>query len=452
LLAQGVIPSAQALVERDTRNNTSAWYKLATYETGVPVIQSLLAQGIIPTAQALAERDTNDNAYAWYWLASRDKGILVFQSLLAQGIIPTAQALAERDTRNNTNAWFMLAARGDTEFSVFQSLLAQGIIPTAQALSEPDIRSNRNAWYMLTTYEAGFPVFQSLLSQGIIPTAQALAERDTTYNINAWHRLAIYETGFPVFQSLLAQGIIPNAQTLAERDTTNKTNAWHRLAAYETGFPVLQSLLDSDILPAAHDCEYLKKSFKVTDNIIRRMNRVNELNTKYNICLQSKVAALLTREDKENFYGFIYLFYLMTAKNNPKLYFPLEIWSLIGRYLLPPTITEINFSELSQDDNRLTYIKYHLIHSLDNYLDRPFALFNSYKKRAASLKNEVLDSPDPRNTLFKQYFMSRNPKIRYVKRPLEEHQNSFGQKVSEQRFAKILSDGCFLNNLRFLRR
>jgi len=62
LIAEGIFPTSSEM--NQCISNTNAWHWLASSDTRIPVFQSLLAQGVIPSAQALAERDTRNNTNA----------------------------------------------------------------------------------------------------------------------------------------------------------------------------------------------------------------------------------------------------------------------------------------------------------------------------------------------------------------------------------------------------
>jgi len=458
LVEEGIYPTIAEMNEIDQSDNVNAWYWLASRNAGIPVFHALLDRGILPTTEALSEYRTTNNTNAWYWLAGSDARTPVFQALLDRGILPTTETLAECRTTDNTNAWYWLAG-SDARTPVFQALLDRGILPTAVALAQCCMTDNTNAWYWLAGSNARIPMFQALLDRGILPTAEALAECCTSDNTNAWYWLAGSDARIPMFQALMDKGILPATEALAKCRTTDNKSAWYWMARNKTCIPGFQILLDKNIFPSldsANEIEFnelmaaLSNQSVFGNKIRNRLEKMRHIKIQYNIHPQSEIMMLFSQADVSNFHGFLYLIYLMTARDNPVIQLPLDIWFLIGEYVLPLFITGGEFQKLMKYENRSSFIKYHVMNSIDHYLNSGLSFFNGHNERARSLKQAVKENKYPGDILIRQYHMSHYPGLQLYDKIETRYQKEYVKKVEDElgegEFDMILRDGYFLSS------
>jgi uncharacterized protein YutE (UPF0331/DUF86 family) len=484
----GIFPTSSELNELHLLNKKNAWYYLASTVEGRKIFTMLMKLGIFPAITSLSAFNSTDNTNAWHWLASFTNGCVIFKELLKLNIIPNTVSLSGCSYLNNANVWNCLA-RKEQSCKIIKELLKLNIIPDAKSLSSCHTFDNTNTWYWLTITESGREILKELIKLGIIPDAKSLSVCRTTNNTNAWHWLTKSESGREIFKELLDHGVIPSTESLLICNTEDNTNAWGWLANSESGREIFNELLLLGIIPSTeslsachilhnyHAWLYLASDKKLGREIFKsllmmgiypsltclsilpaennydtwhylqnysdstsaficeKLNNVKNTMQQYNL-KETHITQLISRDDKLDFYGFLYLFYLKTDS------LPLEAWNYIAMHLSPIAI-HLNkniIEQLLSDENRLTFTKYHVSNELYNYS----SYLSSHRKRAASLYKAVMASENPSTILVNQCLMSRRTTTAY-ENPISKYQTPFDKKIADESFYNILQEGYFFS-------
>ena len=334
------------------------------------LFKELLSQGMYPTAQELNEHSSSKGANAWFWLASnsnKQQSIEVLRLLLKSKIVPSAKALEERHPNDNTSAWWWLAS-DDDRCSIFQALLNKEIVPSAAALNEHRLSDKTCAWWWLAGSDFRSAVFQNLLTRGTLPAAASLNECSVPDN-----RLSVEEY-VPIIGALIDKKIVPSRESLNEQHTRNHKSAWFS-DMFSLNIPLFRELADRHILPDIYRVDTNDYRLQRDSNlkILNRLTALKSFNTTYDIDPGSNIAILLSREDRQNYYGFLYLLYRVTTNKSPGPHLPYEMWFAIAQYIIP-ALTPDFFKQLLELKNRTGFIKYHTINALEEYAG------NSYRK------------------------------------------------------------------------
>lgn len=434
LLDRGVLPSAESLNERSFIENTSTWWWLAICDLRIPLFQTLLDKRIFPSSQSLSECHPDENLSTWFGLVMNDYRMTVFKCLLDNGILPSSSTLNIQRKADNTPAWFWLA-KSKSGIAIFQRLINKNILPSNSALNAIDSEEAICSWFWLASSDEQALVFQDLLGLGIIPAANALDSRLKQGNTSTWWNLVQSDTRFLIFQILLNKEILPSSKALNSFSKSDYTSVWFWLAKpdYVALFGYLrkkdlipsdkalnqpeknrnlsawyysnsgalnlrlfQELVDHHILPPFQNkpINLYDERLKLKDNhtIAKRLTALNDLKSAYDIDPNSEIAVFLSREDKSNIYGFLFLFYMVAYKKDKSPEFPEEIWFEIAQYILP-FLTRPLLTGLRSERNRTAFVKYHVMNALDTYIDKQHMLWrffpNQSLDRAKRLKETI---------------------------------------------------------------
>jgi hypothetical protein len=399
-------------------------------------------------------------------LAGSTSGIAIFKTILEKNILLTQSDLISSDNNGNT-IWHLLA-KNTVGIAIIWILLGIEILPTSEVLAKRDKQFNRNTWNALLETTDGIATIRILLCMDILPTSEDLDVCDNTLNMNTWRGLAENDEGLIIIAMLLERDILPTTNSLTTRENNDNLHTWDVLARSNDGIRLIQALLDLDILPhweGLYDIvnskyvdpfiQSIKNSnYNNKDLVIKRIMTLGKSANECNINPKGSIAISFSREDKLNFYGFLYLFYLMTARDKPEINLTKDIWFLLGRDLLPPVMTYNNFLELTSEENRSAFVKYHVGHALEVYV-RPFIglrLFDidfsynyrKYPEKAESLKKAVSTKQDPGKLLRWQFMMLCDPSREYLN-PKAPHEQKYNEKATDPYLEKIVRDGCFLS-------
>jgi len=447
LLDKGIYPNANALSVCHSTYNVNAWYGLSCSDDRAVIFKALLDKGICPDANALSVCHSTYNVNAWYELSTSDNRSKIFKALLDKGIWPDANTLSVFHSTYNSSTWYGLSF-SERRGVVFKALLDKDIWPDAHALLVCHSTYNDNTWYGLSRSDSRGVIFKALLDKNIWPDANALSVCYSTYNHNTWYGLSHSDSRCVIFKALLDKGIWPDAKALSVCHSTYNDNTWYNLSCSNSRSKIFEYLVDKDILPTPDVLSktYGNKNENITSKltstlIINRLNHLNELEKNYNLDKSDQITILLSRNNAREFYGFLYLFYLDFAKTNSRI--PIEIWNLIGKYILPPSVSDVK--TLASEENQSGFVKHYMIDSLSQYSS---SYFVSHGERAESLKTAAKRTSDSSSVLINQCLMAyRENKTPYKNTP-KKYQQPYSKVAKEEildTLSPILREGFFLN-------
>lgn len=357
-----------------------------------------------------------------------------------EGKIPTQAELNQIDVQSNTSLWFKIAVEAAPKypggFSIkdyFSKLFALGLWPSSEALSACDKKVQHNAWSYLVTYWPD--VFKTLLDKNILPTAKDLSDSHGVFSV--W----VDVLRRPALSVLLDNNIFPRYQDIylhwPNIDGPHEYYNMYRLIAQDI-LPRWRNHLPLDLekklKPVLSKSEY--------KHLCSRRKNLLTLEVDNMPNNDHMLIRLLSRHDVNDFYGAIYLLYVMQTKRAPRAWsnFPVEILLMIYRYVLPQSVNRDNIGELFSETCKFAFVKYHAIRSFGAYFHK-WGVF-SHSNRALSLLfrlKKCEDQKQIRGLLDRQYLMSRNPgKTNYKNLdpdfPLAKFCMPYAKKVTEDVF------------------
>ncbi len=512
-IENNILPSAEDLALRDEKN-ANGWDLLCSESKTVHIAMNLFVKGIIPKSVYLSQISSIDGLHAWHRLARTTKAT-AFKWLLDHGIYPSEEDMSLCDPINNLNAWSYLLLPPAT-LAVFRQLLKLGIVPSSKVMAECSKPNNQSSWHLLCMpgddLAARLDIFLELLQRGVLPTSENLAVISSRTKVHAWYHLSgvVNENGEQVLLQLLQLGIIPSASAMAFHDTEG--DCWHRIAKAGK-VEIIRLLLDQGILPSAENLaakiegkntwEYLiegrhfslvyrlfelgivpncRKDISIdysstlqsysnnadAGKIIKQIKSMNRIKDSINMLEteSNEMVNLLSRNDRLNYYGFIYLYYLVIDREYPILLsledkntslriLPPEIWYKIGCYLLPPFISQLpceNKFNFFRHDNRPSFTKLWLTGCIEEYTKTTKLHKGRLEDLNAAMKSA--ENLSQINTLFyKQYLMSRGEVTQTYARPAKfkanttqnRHREAFTEPNKDSEFCKILKTGALLS-------
>jgi hypothetical protein len=277
------------------------------------------------------------------------------------------------------------------------------------------------------------------------PTQEAMSKPDPEDQSNAWFWLAYDKKAAPIFQTLFNKDIFPSRQDLSnwvELDENDFINAWDGLVDLDP--IIIKTLYDKGIFPYGDDlstnCRMkffnnLSLSF-ISTNIVR----LEKCKVDYPYGFNETMTDLLSRQNKLEYYGFLYLFYLNETQ---KIKFNLssDLWLLIASHLIQNVVIQ----NIVADESHCAFVKYHMIESLKNYP----AFFTRHDQRGESLRQQLITAKDPKPALINQYYLSIGKKgapHQYSLYSPKKHLQPYSKKiVKDSNFYHLLREGFFLS-------
>ena len=419
LIEKNIFPRSEDL-SLCSLDNTNGWSLLAIYNCAS--FSLLVKKGITPQAKDLSNLTNGKNG--WYWL-TYDYNL--FLTLLEKGIFPQAKDLNVSLLKGEHNGWCTLAKFNST--ALFE-LLNKGILPEAKYLSRSKV-GEPYGWFLLAENNPSYVL--KLFGLDIFPQAKdlndiALDNKGRWTSI--WNCLADKKDRLPIFKWLLKKGILPQERWLNHTDSAIWDNTvWENLAE-NSAHDVLSQLYKLGFIPD-NAIPIPNTRNPELESIIYRLNHchqsLDELSVNFKVDKSNLAVRLVANENTS--YAFLYLM-MMLIKNENMSILSIEIWAMIGEYLLPQGFSWKLPELLNEDSNRDVLIKNHVVQSLRKY-DHKDEEGNSDKGLKKAINNSNLPITQFLSQQYMTFYKKSCPKNEMPsKNPLYEE---LEKKISEEK-------------------
>ncbi len=324
--------------------------------------------------------------------------------------MPQPEDLAARLNTDNTNTWFWLGSDND-RIAIFSRLLNLEIMPQPEDLAARLNTDNTNTWFWLGSDNDRIAIFSRLLNLEIMPQPEDLAARRISDNTNTWFWLASDKDRIAIFSRLLDRGITPKRDDLNTR-TSDGSDCW----------------------------TYIKANSKTKN----KLEKIFAIFNTYQLADVQPMASLILRADFKDLYAFLYILNLY-PKNTLHPNATLDIYNIIGKFILPNYFTPIQLRNFRTEDNRTQFTKYFLIYEISRHISKSF--FANVSRQHSLLK--AVRSASTANELHEiithEIIMARNPglKLRTANATLHSLQ-PYNKKSANSDMMTLLKDACAL--------